>query len=140
MYAYANGSFYPLSMREIYETAGSWPSNFVEVDDLVYAEFSVVPPEEKMRGTSSEGLPVWINVPSPSQEILVVQAERKKQELIGQANSYMNSKQWPGKAAIGRLKGDELVQYNLWLDYLDALEIVDTSTASDITWPEPPSV
>ncbi|WP_204528018.1 tail fiber assembly protein, partial [Citrobacter cronae] len=31
------------------------------------------------------------------------------------------------KAAIGRLKGDELAQYNLWLDYLDALEALDTS-------------
>lgn len=50
----------------------------------------------------------------------------------------MNAKQWPGKAAIGRLKGDELAQYNLWLDYLDALEAVETSRAPDINWPVPP--
>ncbi len=49
----------------------------------------------------------------------------------------MNSKQWPGKAAIGRLKGDELTQYNLWLDYLDAPELVDTFGAPDIEWPTP---
>ncbi|CGN25542.1 Putative tail fiber assembly [Salmonella enterica subsp. enterica serovar Typhi] len=48
--------------------------------------------------------------------------------------------QWPGKAAIGRLKGEELAQYNLWLDYLDALELVDTSGAPDIEWPTPPAV
>ncbi|WXP55184.1 tail fiber assembly protein (plasmid) [Escherichia coli] len=51
----------------------------------------------------------------------------------------MNSKQWPGKAAIGRLKDDELAQYNLWLDYLDALELVDSSSAPDIEWPTPPA-
>ncbi|WP_139059164.1 tail fiber assembly protein, partial [Escherichia coli] len=51
-----------------------------------------------------------------------------------------HSKQWPGKAAIGRLKGEELAQYNLWLDYLDALELVDTSSAPDIEWPTPPAV
>ncbi len=45
-----------------------------------------------------------------------------------------------GKASIGRLKGEELVQYNLWLDYLDALELVDTSSAPDIEWPTPPAV
>ncbi|WP_250205575.1 tail fiber assembly protein, partial [Escherichia coli] len=45
-----------------------------------------------------------------------------------------------GKAAIGRLKGEELAQYNLWLDYLDALELVDTSSAPDIEWPTPPAV
>ncbi|QCT86079.1 phage tail protein [Escherichia sp. E4742] len=52
----------------------------------------------------------------------------------------MNSKQWPGKAAIGCMKGDELAQYNLWLDYLDALEAVDTSTAPEIDWPEEPDM
>ncbi len=45
-----------------------------------------------------------------------------------------------GKAAIGRLKGEELAQYNSWLDYLDALELVDTSSVPDIEWPTPPAV
>ncbi|EDM2693909.1 tail fiber assembly protein, partial [Salmonella enterica subsp. enterica serovar Typhimurium] len=42
---------------------------------------------------------------------------------------------WPGKSVLGRLKDDELTQYNLWLDYLDALEAVDVSSAPDIVWP-----
>ncbi|EHP6495169.1 TPA: tail fiber assembly protein, partial [Escherichia coli] len=74
----------------------------------------------------------------PEEAILLATAQ--KQNLIDNANEYMNSKQWPGKAAIGRLKGDELAQYNLWLDYLDALELVDTSGAPDIEWPTPPAV
>ncbi|WP_338261027.1 tail fiber assembly protein, partial [Escherichia coli] len=71
---------------------------------------------------------------------LIEQAESERQLLINHANEYMNSRQWSGKAAIGRLKGDELAQYNLWLDYLDALELVDTSGAPDIEWPTPPAV
>lgn len=67
-------------------------------------------------------------------------ATDEKQRRVSQANDYINGKQWPGKAAIGRLKGEELVQYNLWLDYLDALEAVDTSRAPDIKWPVPPEV
>ncbi|HCN8307127.1 TPA: tail fiber assembly protein, partial [Escherichia coli] len=43
-----------------------------------------------------------------------------------------------GKAAMGRLKDAEKVQYNAWLDYLDALELVDTTSAPDIEWPEKP--
>ncbi|ECT9944758.1 tail fiber assembly protein [Salmonella enterica] len=62
----------------------------------------------------------------------------EKAGRLMEANAYMNSKQWPGKAAIGRLKGDELAQYNLWLGYLDELEAVDTSTAPDIIWPAQP--
>ncbi|HAN9558311.1 tail fiber assembly protein [Escherichia coli] len=64
----------------------------------------------------------------------------KKQQLINQTNEYMNRRQWPGKAAVGRLKGEELTQYNLWLDYLDALELGDISSAPDIEWPTPPAV
>ncbi|POV68837.1 hypothetical protein C3404_01055 [Citrobacter freundii complex sp. CFNIH11] len=71
-----------------------------------------------------------------AKESTISAAENKKRLLINEATEYVNSKQWPDKAAIGRLKGDELAQYNLWLDYLDALEAVDTSSSLDINWPE----
>ncbi|EFK6609437.1 TPA: tail fiber assembly protein [Escherichia coli] len=68
----------------------------------------------------------------------VATAEAEKQARIDQANNYINSRQWPGKAALGRLSDAEKEQYNLWLDYLDALEAVDTSSAPDINWPTQP--
>ena len=67
-------------------------------------------------------------------------ANAQKQSLIDEANEHISSKQWPGKAAMGRLKDAEKVQYNAWLDYLDNIEAVDTSAAPDITWPTPPEV
>ena len=66
-------------------------------------------------------------------------ADDEKSRLTQGANDYINSKQWPGKAAMGRLKDPEKVQYNAWLDYLDALEAVNTLNAPDITWPEIPA-
>lgn len=75
-----------------------------------------------------------------AKESAISAAENKKRLLIIEAREYIDSKQWPGKAVLGRLKGDELTQYNLWLDYLDALEVVDTSIAPDINWPVPPKV
>lgn len=68
----------------------------------------------------------------------IAEADTRKEVLIHEANDYMNQRQWPGKAAIGRLKGDELTQYGLWLDYLDALSEVDVNLAPDIKWPEMP--
>lgn len=85
-------------------------------------------------------MPAWGDIPPPTREELIVVADVEKQKRIDLANDYMNGKQWPGKAAIGRLKGEELAQYNLWLDYLDALELVDTASAPDIEWPTPPAV
>lgn len=138
MYAYANNTFYPFSLRESYEAAGTWPESFAEVEDEVFGQYSGLPPAGKARGADDNGQPAWIDLPPPTQEEVMRQAEAEKQFRINQANAYMNSKQWSGKAAIGRLKGDELALYNLWLDYLDALEAVDTSNAPDINWPEQP--
>ncbi|STL19566.1 CPS-53 (KpLE1) prophage protein [Escherichia coli] len=127
-------------MKEDYTQADSWPDDAVEVDEQVYIEFSGLPPEGKIRIAGENGFPAWSEIPPPTPEEQIAAAELEKQQLINQANDYMNSKQWPGKAAIGRLKGEELAQYNLWLDYLDALELVDTSGAPDIEWPTPPAV
>ncbi|EFO4643088.1 tail fiber assembly protein [Escherichia coli] len=80
--------------------------------------------------------------PTPTPEIdkaqLIKTALLEKEGRISAANYTMNSKQWPGKAAIGRLKDGELAKYNVWLDYLDALYAVDVSNAPDIKWPAEP--
>ncbi|WP_112872552.1 tail fiber assembly protein [Escherichia coli] len=111
------------------------------MDEVIFREyFYDTPPEGKYRCVGEDGLPAWADIPPPTREEQIASAETKKQQLINQANDYMNSRQWVGKAAIGRLKGEELAQYNLWLDYLDALELVDTSSAPDIEWPTPPAV
>ncbi|MEQ0876779.1 tail fiber assembly protein [Enterobacter vonholyi] len=82
----------------------------------------------------------WVTDANTQHLADVASAEADKHSRIDKANDYINSKQWPGKAAIGRLKIDELAQYNLWLDYLDALEAVDTSSAPDIKWPTRPAL
>ncbi|EOG5413236.1 tail fiber assembly protein [Cronobacter sakazakii] len=70
----------------------------------------------------------------------IMLAEQKRSLLIDNANTVMNNSQWPGKAALGRLKDTERVSYVMWLNYLDALHAVDISRASDIIWPEKPEV
>ncbi|MCC8232190.1 tail fiber assembly protein [Enterobacter mori] len=115
------------------------PEDVVIVSDDVYQEFtSVAWPEGKVIGADDDGQPGWVDAPPLTREQEIIEANAQKQSLIDQTNAYINRKQWPGKAAIGRLKGDELEQYNEWLDYLDALEAVDTSTAPDISWPYSP--
>ena len=78
-------------------------------------------------------------VPEPTHEELVRQAEVEKQALISDANSYIDGNQWPSKLALGRLSDDDKALFTEGLEYLDALEAVDTSPAPDITWPLPPT-
>ncbi|HHG9233276.1 TPA: tail fiber assembly protein, partial [Klebsiella michiganensis] len=132
----------PYELQSLYVEKGEWPEEKgVDIDEVIFREyFYDTPPEGKYRCVGEDGLPAWADIPPPTREEQIASAETKKQQLINQANDYMNSRQWVGKAAIGRLKGEELAQYNLWLDYLDALELVDTSSAPDIEWPTPPAV
>ena len=141
-YLYVNNLAYPYELQSLYVEKGEWPEEKgVDIDEVIFREyFYDTPPEGKYRCVGEDGLPAWADIPPPTREEQIASAATKKQQLINQANDYMNSKQWPGKAAIGRLKGEELAQYNLWLDYLDALELVDTSGAPDIEWPTPPAV
>ncbi|MGR8132864.1 tail fiber assembly protein [Escherichia coli] len=139
-YLYVN--VYSSELQSLYVEKGEWPEEKgVDIDEVIFREyFYDTPPEGKYRCVGEDGLPAWADIPPPTREEQIASAETKKQQLINQANDYMNSRQWVGKAAIGRLKGEELAQYNLWLDYLDALELVDTSSAPDIEWPTPPAV
>ncbi len=138
VYSAKNNAFFPVELIERYELNGWDLSDAVDVDDLMAHQYMGDAPAGKVRVAGENGLPAWGDIPPLSHEEEVKNAEDKKESLIEQANVYINSKQWPGKAAIGRLKDDELAQYNLWLDYLDALELVDTSSAPDIEWPEEP--
>ncbi|HHW7209508.1 TPA: tail fiber assembly protein [Escherichia coli] len=82
----------------------------------------------------------WVKNAEAEYTALVSDADAQKQYLITQANDYINRKQWPGKAVMGRLSDTEKAQYSLWLDYLDILEAVDTSNAPEINWPTPPKM
>ncbi|QCZ26140.1 tail fiber assembly protein [Leclercia adecarboxylata] len=138
-YSAKNNAFYDEELKNSYVAAGSWPDDAVEVSNEVFVEFISMPPAGKVRAPV-DGLPAWADIPPPTHEELASSARTELQRRIDAANAYMNGKQWPGKAALGRLKGDELAGYNAWLDYLDALEAVDVTTAPDITWPDQPTV
>ncbi|MBB9225684.1 tail fiber assembly protein [Escherichia coli] len=137
LYSAQTNAFYPLELKDYYESADTLPNDVIEVTDDVFYEYSEAP-EGKYRQAGPDGLPAWKDIPPPTQQEQIAAADAEKQSRIDQANEYMNSKQWPGKAAMGRLSDADKAQYNAWLDYLDELEGVDTSVAPDITWPDKP--
>ncbi|ELP5719706.1 tail fiber assembly protein [Enterobacter asburiae] len=72
MYVFSskNNSFYPRSLQENYEEANSWPTDGVEVSDEEFSEYTGVPPQGKMRGSTPEGMPTWIDIPPrPNSEL-----------------------------------------------------------------------
>lgn len=130
--------FFPTDEQFQFESVNKWPSDGIEVSAEQHDALFPVPEGQYI--DTVDGFPAWVDLPPPSHDELVATAEVEKQRLISAANDYMNSKQWPGKAAMGRLKDVEKAQYNAWIDYLEAVEAIDTSTAPEIEWPIPPEV
>ena len=138
-YSPSKNTFYNGEIKDdYYDVLDAWPADCQPVEEAIYHEFYLGCRDGFMMQPGNDGMPSWVALPPPSKEELIAAANAEKQLRISQANDYMNSKQWPGKAAIGRLSGEELAQYTLWLDYLDALSAINTSTAPDITWPPKP--
>ncbi|RUT65581.1 hypothetical protein CKG00_03515 [Morganella morganii] len=128
-------AFYPVAMKREYENAGMWPESGVEITEEIFASFRN-PPEGKMLGSDKKGNPVWVDVPPLTREQHIAIAESQKQALI--AEVHTETEMLRTKLALRRIKPDEEVLLNAWLDYLDELEAVDVSAAPDITWPVKP--
>lgn len=132
-----DNGFYPLALKADYEAAGTWPEHGKEVSSEVY--FSFAPenaPEGKMRGSDKKGNPCWVDIPPLTIKEQIEIAEYKKQKLI--AEVHTETEMLRVKLALKRIKPDEEVRLIAWLDYLDLLEAVDTSTGPDIDWPQKP--
>ncbi|HDF2344641.1 TPA: tail fiber assembly protein [Morganella morganii] len=136
VYSATHNAFFPLSFIDEYTGLAGWDlSDAIEVDDTVYHLF-INPPEGKRRIAGKNGLPAWGDIPPPTNEELIAEAEVKKQTLLAEVNDETQMLQT--KLALKRIKTGELELLNAWLDYLDLLEAVDISLAPDIDWPQKP--
>lgn len=131
--------FYPESLKTDYESGTGWPADAMEITQQQWQEYIASPPAGKTLGSDDNGLPAWVEIPPLTPNELIAAAGAEKQNRITVANEFINRKQWPGKAVLQRLKDEDKAQYNLWLDYLDALTAIDTTEAPDINWPEIPA-
>jgi hypothetical protein len=62
IYSALANSFYPILLRTLYESTGTWPTDGIEVSDEIFNTFSN-PPAGKMRVAGANGLPMWEDIP-----------------------------------------------------------------------------
>lgn len=70
IYSAETNSFYPLSLKSEYEASGTWPSSYIEVSDETFYEFTQNK-EGKVRAPDADGRPVWVDIPSPPNDVLL---------------------------------------------------------------------
>lgn len=130
--------FYPYAVRDVYEAAGTWPDDGVDVTHDIASEYQDVPPIGKMRGVDANGAPCWVDVPPPSHAELVSQADSQKARLAAAAEQSIRPLERAKQ--LGIATDDELAALTEWERYSVFLMRVDTSKAPDIDWPAVPTV
>lgn len=128
-----------LEKEENFRKNGTYPDDGIEVSEELFVQFAcTTPPEGKMRMPGKDGLPYWGDVPPPTDEEKTTQAEdikRRSIETAFQSVSLIQLKLQAGR----KITAAETTKLNNVLDYIEALELIDTSSPDTIVWPEKPA-
>ncbi|MFB4893347.1 tail fiber assembly protein [Enterobacter hormaechei subsp. hoffmannii] len=137
-YIFSNNGFYPLSMRDVYLKAGSWPENGVEVDSDIFEEFTGTPPEGKYRGQNEKGEPIWIDIPPPTLDELKASFESLRQQLLSEADVV--TADWRTELALDDISDSDREKLSSWMKYKRQVKALsyDETLSSDFVWPEKP--
>jgi hypothetical protein len=137
-YSADDNSFYPEELKENYVLSGSWPESALEVAYSVYKEFALdYPPANKMRTSSPDGYPMWVDIPPLSHEEEVALADSIKLELMRAVSKLIDPLQDAVDLEIATQEEVELI--GKLKKYRVLVNRVDTQNAPNIEWPENPA-
>ena len=126
---FKDGAFYLDQFNE------SIPEDALEIIQEDYDALFEGQANGQMIVTGSDGKPALQEKPLPSHDVLVSLAEQNRQSLIDSAMQSVSVLQL--KLQAGRkLTADETSKLNAVLDYIDAVNAVNVSTAPEIEWPQ----
>ncbi|EPF2603066.1 TPA: tail fiber assembly protein [Yersinia enterocolitica] len=126
-------AFIPVCMVDDGSYLPEIADNLVAITDEELATFwRQTPPVGKTLGVAS-GRPAWVDLPPPTHEELIANADAKKIQLKAVADSEI---EWRQDAVNdGSASDKEITALASWRKYRVALMRIDTSKASDIDWP-----
>lgn len=135
-YSAGNNEFIPVELESQYRDAGTFPDDAVIVADDISAEFIQIAPSGKVRAAGDDGLPEWVDIPPPTHDELIVQAEAERQLLLDEASSI--TADWRTELALDIISEGDKTKLINWMKYIKAVKAVDVSTAPDVSWPVQP--
>ena len=124
-------SFYPVSLLDMYEQAGSLPTDLIDVTDEEYTTFTGIAPTSKMRG-SINGKPAWVDMPPPAPEAVLPRQARQ----LDEAEAVIRVLERAVK--LGMATDEEKAQLEAWERYSVLLSRINPDDAPNINWPDKP--
>lgn len=118
-------------------TSESWPADAVLLtQEEADTYWKVSAPEGKQLGATQEGRPCWVDIPPPSRDEQVAQADAIKAALQREAEDAI--KPLERAKSLGISTPQELTLLTEWEKYSVYLMRVDTSKPDQIVWPTKP--
>lgn len=90
----------------------------------------------KVIASDSDGNPVLEDAPALTAEQEVRIAEKKKNDILSNANTY--TQPWQTQLLLGIISDEDKASLTTWMKYYQKVQAVDTSTAPKIKWPVKP--
>ncbi|UXY12110.1 tail fiber assembly protein [Kosakonia sp. ML.JS2a] len=103
-------------------TLGDYPAN---VTTLAPAT-----PYDKWNGST------WVTDSTAQHDAQIASAEQKKTQLLNAAKNTISL--WQTALQLGRLSEANKARLIAWMDYIDAVQAIDSAQAPDINWPAQP--
>ncbi|HBA6538767.1 TPA: tail fiber assembly protein [Escherichia coli] len=116
----------------VYDTATGQPVNITMPGDYADGVTTIAPTTPYDDWNGSE----WVTDENALQRGQVLEAEQKKAALLTEAQSIISL--WQTELQLGIISDDDKANLIAWMKYIQALNVVDTSTAPDIEWPVKP--
>ncbi|EPB3939108.1 tail fiber assembly protein, partial [Yersinia enterocolitica] len=107
----------------------------VVTDEELALYWRQTPPVGKTLGVAI-GRPVWVDLPPPTHEELVANANAKKSQLKAIADSEISWRQ--DAVDEGYAEDNEVTELAAWKKYRVLLMRIDALQTADITWPQLP--
>ena len=128
--------FYDYDRKEVYERAGNWPDDLIEIDHELHLQFCGTAPSGKKLGAVN-GMPGWVDIPPPTREELIATAENERQRLLAHADAMMLD--WRTELMLGEISDTNRTNLSAWLTYKNTVKLVDVKTdPNHVIWPELP--
>lgn len=78
----------------------------------------------------------WVTDTAAQHANEIAVAEQQKQALLSEAQQQITG--WQTELQLGIISDDDKARLISWMNYIKAVQAVDTSKAADISWPELP--
>ncbi|EMQ4813975.1 tail assembly chaperone [Citrobacter freundii] len=139
MYLFSRSTlaFYPDVLRNNYEAAGTLPEDVIEVSGDIRDTYNGKPPTGKRLGINSDGMPIWVDIPVPTKEVLIQNAENERQRLLKHADAVMLD--WRTELLLGEISDANRDKLSAWMAYKNEVKSADVTTDPErVNWPVPP--